>query len=76
MALQQTYYSGASTRADFNKSDFETLIQQKGRDVVLEKAILCGCKDKQGNQQSNCKNCGGAGFLFINPKETRMIYKG
>jgi hypothetical protein len=76
MGLQQTYYSNASTRADFNKSDFETLIQQKGRRVLLEKAIQCGCKDKQGNQQSNCKNCNGAGWYFINPKETRMILQG
>ena len=71
--LQTTYYSSVSTRADFNANDFSILIQQKGREVVLEKALICSCKDAQGNAQSNCRNCLGAGWLFINPTQTRMI---
>ena len=78
MPLQQTYNIPVpnSNRADFNRTDFETLIQQKGRNTILEKAIQCPCKSKDSNQQSNCKNCGGSGFSFVNPKETRMVLQG
>jgi hypothetical protein len=75
--LQQTYQANLqNTRADFNRSDFETLIAQKGRNVILEKALQCPCKGKSTNQQSNCKNCGGTGWVFINPKETRLVLQG
>lgn len=77
MGLQETnIVNSNSNRADFHRSDFEILVQQKGREVVLEKAIQCSCKSKSTNQQSNCKNCGGTGWIFINPKTTRMILKG
>jgi hypothetical protein len=76
--LQQTTYQGLSnnTRADFNRSDLETLISQKGREVVLERSLQCPCKGKSTNQQSNCKNCGGTGWIFINPRSTRMVLQG
>lgn len=76
MAIQQTYNTGISNRSDFRRNDFETLIQQKGRRVILSKSLVCPCKAKATNQQSNCKNCGGCGWVFINPKETRMVLQG
>lgn len=72
MGLDQTFYSGPP-RADLIKKDFDTLIHQKGRDVVLETALQCPCKSESTNQQSNCKNCGGTGWVFINPRQTRMV---
>jgi hypothetical protein len=75
--LQQTYISPPlSNRTDFHRQDFELLIQQKGRKVILEKALQCPCKSKATNQQSNCKNCGGTGWVFVNPRETRIILQG
>lgn len=75
--LQQTYNTGTTaSRSDFNRPDFETIIQQKGRKVILEKSLQCPCKGKSTNQQSNCKNCGGTGWIFVNPKETRMVLQG
>jgi hypothetical protein len=75
--LQQTYQANLSNvRADFNRSDFETLIAQKGRKVIIEKSLQCPCKGKSTNQQSNCRNCGGTGWVFINPVETRLILQG
>jgi hypothetical protein len=75
--LQQTYQPQLNnTRADFNRSDFETLIAQKGRKVTLEKSLQCPCKGKSTNQQSNCRNCGGTGWVFINPTETRLVLQG
>lgn len=75
MGLQQTF-SINEVRADFHRSDFETLIQQKGREVNLEKGYLCPCKSKNTNQQSNCKNCGGTGWYFVNQRTTRLILQG
>ena len=69
--LQQTV--SIQPRADFNKEDYTTLIEQKGRQVLFEKALLCPCKSKSTNQQSDCKNCGGTGWVYVNPKKTRMV---
>lgn len=63
-------------RADLVQSDFDNLIFQKGRPVLFEKALQCPCKSPSTNQQSNCKNCGGGGWIFINPVETRMVVQG
>lgn len=73
--LQQTY-SIDPPRVDLVKNDFDTLVYQKGRDVLYEKALQCPCKSKATNQQSNCKNCGGTGWVFVNPKKTRMVVTG
>lgn len=77
MGLQKTTYNQINaTRADFNRPDFTTLIEQKGRNVTIETALACPCKSKNTNQQSNCKNCGGTGFVFINPRFTRLVLQG
>lgn len=75
--LQSTTYNGIlANRADFKRHDFEQLIHEKGRRVIHEKVLQCGCKSRSTNQQSDCKNCGGSGWVFVNPIETRMILKG
>lgn len=71
--LQQTNGIAPPNRVDFNKEDYDVLIEQKGRRVLVEKALLCPCKSPSVNQQSNCKNCGGTGYAFVNAHETRMI---
>lgn len=63
-------------RADFQQSEFIKLIEEKGRDVIYEKALLCPCKGDTTNAHSTCKNCGGSGWIFINPKSTRMVIQG
>lgn len=60
-------------RVDFVKEDFDVLVYQKGRPLILEKSLLCPCKSRDTNQQSDCKNCGGSGLIFINPKEVKMV---
>ena len=62
-----------STQVDFILNDFEKLIWQKGYSVLHESALKCPCKSKNSGQQSNCKNCGGSGWAFINAVETRMV---
>lgn len=68
--MEHTY---GPPRADLIKQEFDTLIGQKGRDVQLETALQCPCKSESTNQQSNCKNCGGTGWVFINPRQVRMV---
>ena len=70
--MKQTFIT-APPRADLHKREFDTLIHQKGRDVLLETALQCPCKSPSTNQQSDCKNCGGTGWIFVNPRETRMV---
>jgi hypothetical protein len=62
-------------RVDFVKNDFDALIETKGYKVVWEKAVKCPCSNEQiGNHAlSDCENCGGSGWVFINPTETRMV---
>lgn len=62
-------------RADFNKRDFDTLVYEKGQPCIVETALMCPCKSPNSNQQSNCQNCGGTGWVFINPRETRLVLK-
>lgn len=75
MPIQLTY-GYFPPRADLERNDFENLIYQKGRNVLYEKALQCPCKSGATNQQSNCKNCGGSGWTYINPKSTRMVLTG
>lgn len=60
-------------RVDFTLSRFEKLIQDKGVDVIHERAIVCPCKEKGGDNSSACKNCLGTGWVFVNPIQTKMI---
>jgi hypothetical protein len=63
------------TTIGFIAGEFDILIFEKGYRVIQEKVLQCPCKSKRTNQQSNCKNCGGTGWLFINPNETRMVLR-
>lgn len=71
--MSQKPFFSTPPRADLIKPEFDNLIHQKGRNVLLETALQCPCKSKSTNQQTNCRNCGGSGWLFINPKRTRMV---
>ena len=76
MTLQATSITLSAPRTDFELNEFEKIIVQKGRKVLFSKALQCPCKSRSTNQQSNCKNCGGSGWVFVNERETRMIVSG
>jgi hypothetical protein len=63
------------TTDGFIESEFDVFIYQKGYDVILEQALECPCKSTRTSQLSDCQNCGGIGWLFISPIETRMLLK-
>ena len=61
-------------RVGFKKDEFHGELWDKGYDVIHERSIKCPCKSAQGAEnRPNCKNCGGSGWLFVNPTRTRMI---
>lgn len=64
-------------RVDFNKSEFDRLITEKGRGVLIEKALRCPCKiNSASGSLSSCKNCGSTGWIFVNPKQSRIVLQG
>lgn len=57
-----------------NKPLFDANVWAYGYDVVVEKAIECPCRqDGSNSNQVNCQNCGGMGWVFINPTRTKAI---
>lgn len=60
-------------QSQFSLDEYSKLIYEKGNKVLHEKTLICPCKSSSSNHQSNCKNCGGSGYLFVNARETRMV---
>lgn len=60
-------------RVDFLTPDFDTLVWNKGYNVLLEEAIPCPCGMKVTAAQSACQNCLGRGWIFISPTETKAV---
>lgn len=59
-------------RIDFLNPDFSALVEQKGADVIWERAIPCPCGKRLINE-SCCRNCQGTGWVFINPHQIKAI---
>jgi len=60
-------------RVDLQKEDFDAQVWFKGVDVYHEKALRCPCKARGGENSTNCLNCLGSGWLFIQKTETKMV---
>lgn len=53
---------------------FDVLVDQKGLDVIWEKAVRCPCKEPAvSSHLSTCKNCAGIGWIFVSPIKTKMV---
>lgn len=59
-------------RVDFLTPDFSALVEQKGVDVIWERAIPCPCSKRQVHM-SVCRNCRGTGWVFINPTLIKAV---
>lgn len=56
---------------------FESLIWQKGYEVLLEEARPCPCRSQDsGSPLATCQNCRGFGWMFLNPIKTKAIISG
>lgn len=71
--IQQAPNTIGQPTVHFNKNDFEGTIWAQGYDIIIERAIKCPCKSKGTDNLSNCQNCGGSGWVFINPVQTKAI---
>lgn len=57
----------------FDEPEVTGLVNDRGYKCIYEKAYECPCKSKEATHRQNCKNCGGTGWIFVNPKESRMV---
>lgn len=61
-------------RADFKPDLFDRIIQQKGFRVKWEQGMFCSCISEEAGQPSyNCPVCGGKGYIYVKPLETRVV---
>lgn len=63
-------------RVDFDLTRWKQLLDQKGIDVLIEKSFHCPCKTIEMNALSNCKSCGGTGWVFVNARNSRIVLQG
>lgn len=57
---------------EFNKDKFNNLIDDKGYQCYWEKALICPCrKDITTQAQSDCINCNGFGFYYL--QKTKIL---
>ena len=76
VVIQNEPDSLVQTSPGFEEGSFDKLIWEKGYRIIYEKSLKCPCKSVRVNQLASCKNCGGTGYIFINPTETRMSITG
>lgn len=61
-------------RADLKPELFDTAIKQKGYRVIWEQGMFCSCyRALDGQPDFNCPACGGKGYVYFDPKETRVV---
>ena len=61
-------------RLDFDKGQFDALIENKGYPIVWERAIPCPCSCQgESANKTSCKNCAGTSWVFINPLEIKGL---
>jgi hypothetical protein len=57
----------------FENNLFESVIWNKGYDILVEQAVACPCRGRSGSAKPTCLNCLGLGHMFINPIQTKAI---
>lgn len=66
-----------SPQPEFDRDLFNESLWHKGYNVWVEKAIECPCRTEGRNDNlSDCQNCGGLGWVYIDPLETKGIITG
>jgi hypothetical protein len=63
-------------RADFSKSEFDSVVAGFGFNCVWEQAIICPCRNNSQTEQPDplCSNCDGGGREYYNPKSIRAVF--
>ena len=72
--IEETPYDISESLPHFNKQDFDEAVFEHGYSVTLERALRCPCAVEANNGAlSNCTNCGGGGWVFINKRSTVIV---
>lgn len=72
--IQTPLVSNPTDKIEFTPKSFNSGVQNHGLKVWIDKAIRCPCLDKAtGSAQSDCSNCGGTSWVFVNRFESRAI---
>ncbi len=69
--ISETPPSIGTPQARWDKKRFNDFISDKGGNCYIERALKCPCSTKgSGSALSDCQNCGGTGWTFINRSVT------
>ena len=62
-------------QANWDRKKFDDLISDKGYKCYIERALLCPCRhgENHGQADSDCKNCNGSGWFFIDKVESVVV---
>ena len=63
-------------QVSFRNDDYSAIIGSKGYNIIIEKALRCPCEANGEHAKSDCQNCMGSGYFFINPLKTMAIASG
>lgn len=74
--INKTLPTKISVDSQFDKSELDGALVNRGYSTTFEKSFLCPCKGKSVDHRNTCRNCGGVGYVFVNPTKTRMIITG
>lgn len=72
MIIQTPPNLSSQPNVEFDKNSFNANIWNKGYDILLEKARICPCA-VNGRGLSNCQNCRGYGYFWINPIKQKAL---
>lgn len=68
------YRQPTVNNVDFGENDHDKLVSDEGNRIVFEKALKCPCRTTYKNKaHSDCVNCKGMGFVYINPLKTKAL---
>ena len=68
--VQENY--SADDKLNFEFSNIEKFIINRGAQVSWEKSYLCTCRSETGVPKTDCPICHGLGFAFLEPIETSI----
>lgn len=61
-------------QATWDRKKFDDLISDKGYECFIERALKCPCNNTPtGQAMSDCMNCGGTGWFFIDKQKTAVV---
>jgi len=53
--------------------DLNSALWENGVKVLHERAVRCPCEGESSSPETNCNNCMGTGWVFVNPIETKAL---